>query len=108
MLARIWSWLVGTRVSEREVVLEALRALRESSMAQAAAQAEQNKTFQAWLSMFQAAQQGPPPQGWVADDHSVAIKEQAQDRGVRLPDALLTGSEQEKIQWLEKQMDGWD
>jgi len=87
--------------SERELLMEALQLVRE-------AQAAQQATMQQWLGMFSAASQARPA-GWVADDESLGIREEAKERGIVLPEALQSGSEEEKVQWLAAQMDdpGW-
>jgi hypothetical protein len=98
MLTRLWHFLIGEpEVSERALLLEAIRALREQS-------ADQNKTFQQWLAMF-SAQAATRPAGWTADDNAIAIKELAQERNLRVPEELLTASEQDRINWLSQQMD---
>jgi hypothetical protein len=98
VLTRLWRFLVGEpEVSERALLLEAIRSLREQS-------ADQNRTFQQWLGMF-SAQAGKSTAGWVADDESVAIKEMAQARNLKVPEELLTGTEQDRINWLSQQMD---
>jgi hypothetical protein len=98
MLKRLWRFLIGEpEVSERALLLEAIRALREQS-------ADQNRTFQQWLAMF-SAQSAVRPAGWTADDQAVAIKELAAERNLRVPEELLTASEQDRINWLSQQMD---
>jgi hypothetical protein len=90
MLKKAWRFLVGApEISERALLLEAIKALKEQSV-------EQNKTFQQWLGMF-AGQAGQKPQGWTADDDALAIKEAAAARNLMVPQELLQRAMDEDI-----------